>query len=192
MSLPFKSLALVFFIGSLMAPPSHAHGGGNEGNFCRIYVEQYGLMVSSYQPSISESDVHCANLPTFAPSVIVFDIVDKPLRKIPLSAQIIQLTDTMENGQDKHHGKTVSAVPFDLHDSGTIQLTFTPEKNTQYAAILTTIDKNGYPEVVHFPLSIGKSKAGITPFQFASVILFIMFCGVFFAVFGHTIFARKK
>jgi len=158
-------ISFTFLLNTLSPVSAHGGGAGGEENNCWVYLKEYTLMVSAYQPSASTEETYCSTLPAFAESIIVFDIVDHPLRQIPLSVQISQRQNEQSiNDKDEHHhiGKTVTAIPFTPQESGTMRLTFTPEEGSQYAAVLTALDTEGYPQSVEFPLVFGESPKGFT------------------------------
>jgi len=178
------SFTLLSFSTAFQAHGGPSGGGGQE-NSCRVYIEEYGLMVSVYQPSVSEQDTYCSTLPAFAESIVVFDIIDRPLRQVPLSIQIAELPnepDNVDKDEHQHIGKTITAVPFDLHKSGTMRLTFTPEEDLQYAAILTTLDKEGHSQSIDFPFIVGENPDGFTDVKkklITYLLTLLIVCGYF-------------
>lgn len=184
MYFPLKAFFLILAINLLATSLAYAHGGGsgNEGNFCRVHLKADELMISSYQPEVSKRTTYCADLPTFSESIIVLDFVNPALRKKALSAQIIQLSgDQTQSHTDEHHGKAITAIPFNTYKGGTVQLTFTPQKGKQYAALITILDKDGHPEIIDFPLTFGKPSASLSPFELILAILLVSALATFFS-----------
>jgi hypothetical protein len=184
MHFPLKPFFLILAINLLTTSPVYAHGAGsgNEGNFCRIHLNTDELMVSSYQPEVSKQATYCTDLPTFSESIIVLDFMNPSLRKKPLSAQIIQLSgDQAQTEAHEHYGEIVTAIPFNAYKTGTVELTFTPQKGSQYAALITILDPDGHPETVDFPLTFGKPSASLTPFQLILSLLLVAALASFFS-----------
>ncbi|RLA18329.1 MAG: hypothetical protein DRQ61_01730 [Gammaproteobacteria bacterium] len=150
-------------------------------------------MVSSYQPEISKKTAYCADLPAYTESIIVLDFVTSALRKKALSVQIVEISG--EQGQDhadEHHGRAIQALPFNTYKTGTVQLTFTPEKGKKYATLITILDRHGEPEVIDFPFTFGKKEGGITPNNFATGAFFLLAFGIFLVFFRPLIFKTKR
>ncbi len=181
-----KAVILLAFI-QYNLPPVQAHGGGSVGseNSCNIYFEKFKLMVTGYQPYFSEQKEYCSALPSLTESIIVFDIVDSPLREVPLSVQIVELSNESEKEGEEHqhhHGKTVTAIPFEQQRSGTVHLTFTPEEGIQYAAVLTTLDEAGHPSSIDFPFTVGEISEPLSAVEkilITFLITVLIVCGYF-------------
>ncbi|GEM_PF-3542704 len=178
MSNLLKTFILGFFVCLFLVPPAYANQFDNEGNFCRIHIKNHELMISSYQPETSGGEIYCSNLPALSKSVIVFDLVNEKLRKTPLGIKLIALSGDQSQAEE-YHGKMVATIPLGQHVSGSVQLTFTPEKSKQYAALIT-IHEGDQPESIAFPITVAKPQFAIAPSTLTATALSLMTLGVLF------------
>lgn len=191
----FLNTSIFLLVSGLFMPQlvsAHGSGFSNEGNFCRLHIESYELMVSSYQPKTSGYTPYCADLPKYSESVIVLDFVDPALRNKPIGAQIIKLSkEQPQNHEDHHDGKAVASLPFDQHQTGTMKLSFTPEKGQRYAALITALNHEGIPETIDFPFTFEKPKTTLEPIELTAIAMSVLISGVIFLFFMPA-FSRKK
>lgn len=194
MTYSLRYLILVVTVNLITLPPAHAHGNaGNKGNFCRVHAQAGELMVSSYQPEKSKKAAYCADLPAYSESVIVLDFITSALRKKALSVQIIEVPNKQaQDHADEHHGRAVQALPFNTYKTGTVRLTFTPEKGKKYATLITILDRHGEPEIIDFPFTFGKKEGVITPNNFATGAFFLLAFGIFLVFFRPLIPKTKR
>jgi len=80
-------LGLLFIL--LLPTASFAHGGANvENDKCSFRAEGHMMHFTAYQPSESNREELCKEIPTTAETIFVLDIIDEMLRTVPIKIDI--------------------------------------------------------------------------------------------------------
>lgn len=128
---------------ALSASAASAHGGATiDRDPCVQKTGNWSVHFTVYEPDLDPSGEYCADVPKAGPMIIVFDLVDQELRKIPIDLQVVKL-----DGEASTPVKHVAPKPY---PGGVVNAEFTVDSPGRYAAILTL---EGRPPIV-FPMRI--------------------------------------
>jgi len=84
----FVFIGLLFAL-LLLPTASLAHGGANvENDKCSFRAEGHMMHFTAYQPSESNREELCKEIPTTAETIFVLDIIDEMLRTVPIKIDI--------------------------------------------------------------------------------------------------------
>jgi hypothetical protein len=139
-----RALAALAAVAVLLsARLAAAHGGATiDRDPCVQKTGNQSVHFTVYEPDLDPSGEYCADVPKAGPMIIVFDLVDQELRKIPIEIQVVKL-----DGEASTPVKRVAAKPY---PAGVVNAEFTVDSPGRYAAILTL---EGRPPIV-FPMRI--------------------------------------
>lgn len=122
---------------------SWAHGGASmDDDPCVGKAGTRAVHFSAYQPQFNPSGEYCADVPKSGPTIVVFDLIDPELRKLPLELKIVKTTGTS--------GEALLKVPAKLYPAGVVNAEVDLSDSGEYAAVLTP---ENLPEVI-FPLRV--------------------------------------
>jgi hypothetical protein len=141
---PARALATLATLAfALSASDVSAHGGATiDRDPCVQKSGNWSVHFTVYEPDLDPSGEYCADVPKAGPMIVVFDLVDQELRKIPIELQVVKL--------DGEASTPVKHVPAKPYPGGVVNAEFTVDSPGRYAAILTL---EGRPPVV-FPMRI--------------------------------------
>ena len=127
----------------VVASGAFAHGGSTiDRDPCVQKTGNWLVHFTVYEPELDPAGEYCRDVPKAGPMIVVFDLVDLELRKLPMDLQIVKLAD---GGQEPVHH-----VPAVAYPNGVLNTELTVAEPGRYAAILTP---EGRPPVV-FPMRI--------------------------------------
>jgi hypothetical protein len=148
-------LAAVLPLG--LAPgAATAHGGGGiETDICRIRVGSYLMHFAGYQPDVKGGEEFCGSFPLVGESILVFDLVDRELRRVPIGMTLIE--------ESTNPPVALASIAPTMFATGTFKTVVDFQKPGNYVAVLTM----GEQEAARFPIAVGvTSYAGLLKFSF--------------------------
>ncbi len=133
-------LALSLVMG---APRALAHGGSAiDKDPCVQKSGDAAVHFTVYEPDLDPSAEYCADVPKAGSMIVVFDLVDLAMRKVPLELQIVR--------GDGAAREVVHHVAPQAYPKGVVNVEVTLPAPGRYAAVLTP---EGRPAVT-FPLRV--------------------------------------
>jgi hypothetical protein len=150
-----RKLTLAAGLAALLAPgAAMAHGGGGiETDICRIRMGSYLMHFAGYQPDLKGGEEFCGALPLVGESILVFDLIDRELRRVPIGMTLIE--------PSTNPPVTLASVAPTIFPTGTFKTVVDFQKPGNYVAVLTM----GEQEAARFPISVGAtSYAGLLKF----------------------------
>ena len=134
----FAALATLVGAGS-----AGAHGGATiDRDPCVQKSGNWSVHFTVYQPDLDPSGEYCVDVPKAGPMIVVFDLVDQEMRKLPIDLQVVKL--------DGDASAPVRHVAPKLYPDGVVNAEFSVDTPGRYAAMLTL---EGRPPVV-FPMRV--------------------------------------
>ena len=159
----FCALALVI-MSSAIPTPAHSHGGVSiSDDRCVLTIGPYLFHFTGYQPTLTQAEEFCEDIPNEGKAIVVLDHVDKALRKMLTDFRVIKdYKDLGVNAKieqldgpdvlDKH---TVFYKKPKLYPKGTVNVEAEFPKG-MYIGMVTIKDPNDDKEYTAiFPFSVG-------------------------------------
>jgi len=120
-----------------------AHGGATiDKDPCVQKSGNWPVHFTVYEPDLDPSGEYCADVPKAGPMIVVFDLVDLEMRKVPIDLRVVKLGG--DSQVDVHH------VAAKTYPKGVVNAEVSVAEPGRYAAILTA---EGRPPVV-FPMRV--------------------------------------
>jgi len=137
-------LAAPLLLASLLSPRSvDAHGGATiDKDPCVQKTGGWSVHFTVYEPELDPSGEYCVDVPKAGPVIIVFDLVDLDLRKVPIDLQVVKVDGSSQ--------QTVHRVAAQAYPTGVLNAEVAFDTPGRYAAILTL---EGRPPVI-FPMRV--------------------------------------
>jgi hypothetical protein len=136
-------VTLLAFLSGASPPGAGAHGGVSiDKDPCVQKTGDWSVHFTVYEPQFNPADEYCADVPKAGSMIVVFDLVDQELRKIPLDLEIVKLAGS---ARESVHRVTPRSYP-----NGVINAELTVDTPGRYAAILKL---EGRPAIV-FPMRV--------------------------------------
>jgi len=145
-----SKLKLVAGLLALLAPGvALAHGGsGIEKDICKIRMGSYLMHFAGYQPDVKGGEEFCGALPVVGESILVFDLVDRELRRVPIGLTLIE--------PSANPPVTLASIAPTMFPAGTFKTVVEFQKPGNYVAVLTM----GEQEAARFPITVGVTSYG--------------------------------
>jgi len=129
------AIALVALLCGALPTSAHAHGGATiDKDPCVQKTGNWSVHFTVYEPEIDPSGEYCADVPKAGSMIVVFDLVDHELRKVPFGLEIVKM-----NGSSR---ETIHQVPAKPYTNGVINAQLTIDSPGRYAAIVTPEGKD--------------------------------------------------
>ena len=136
-------IALVALLTGAAPTAARAHGGATiDKDPCVQKTGNWSVHFTVYEPEFDPSGEYCADVPKAGPMIVVFDLVDQELRKVPFDLEIVKL-----NGSSR---ETIHHVPAKPYPKGVINAQLTIASPGRYAAIVTPEGK----DPILFPMRV--------------------------------------
>jgi hypothetical protein len=133
---------LAIFAGALPSG-ADAHGGVSiDKDPCVRKSGDWSVHFTVYEPQFNPAEEYCADVPKAGSMIVVFDLVDQELRKVPLDLEIVKLAGSAR--------ESVHRVNSRSYPNGVINTELNVTAPGRYAAILTP---EGRPAIV-FPMRV--------------------------------------
>lgn len=82
---------LIALLAGAFSGAAWAHGGATiDKDPCIQKTGERIVHFTVYQPDINPAGEYCADVPKAGPMIVVFDLVDPELRKVPLDVQVVK------------------------------------------------------------------------------------------------------
>ncbi|SDY43751.1 hypothetical protein [Nitrosomonas sp. Nm33] len=81
---------------------------------CTRYVGGNMVHLTAYQPQYDQKEQYCTEIPVAGDTYLVVDLVDQPLRNMPVSLKVFRGND------NEGEGETIAQVKADYHPEGVI------------------------------------------------------------------------
>ena len=148
--------------------PVYAHGGLSlEDDYCILTLGAYKIHFSGYQPENNGPKEFCEDIPEVGKTIIVFDFIDRELRKMPLEVRIIKDVEDQSNLE----GITIYHKPYKTYPNGTLNFRHVFKNKGNYVGLVTT--KKGEFITSRFPFSVGIIKKSYSYFYYIILSLFL-------------------
>jgi len=122
---------------------AHAHGGASiDKDPCVQKTGDWSVHFTVYEPQFNPGDEYCADVPKAGNMIVVFDLVDQELRKVPLDVEIVRVASSGH--------ESVRRVATQAYPNGVVNTELTVDAPGRYAAILKP---EGKPAVI-FPMRV--------------------------------------
>lgn len=145
------SLELLSLLIMLLPACGHGgHGGGGSTREKDLCVRKSGespVHLTIYAPDLDPSAEYCGDVPQTGSMVVVFDLADIDMRKVPVAIDIVSAGDAPR--------ETVHHVDAKIYPTGVVNTEVRLASPGRYAAVLTP---EGRP-VVTFPMRVGMQKS---------------------------------
>ncbi len=136
-------ITLVALLGGASSTAALAHGGATiDKDPCVQKTGNWSVHFTVYEPEIDPYGEYCADVPKAGPMIVVLDLVDQELRKVPFALEIVKL-----NGSSR---ETIHQVPAKPYPSGVINAQLAIASPGRYAAIVTPEGK----DPILFPMRV--------------------------------------
>lgn len=111
---------LVAFAGLIAAPPADAHGKATamQDDACTRRLEGRLAHFAVYLPDVSPREQFCDDLPKGGDAIVVMDLVDPELRKVPIGFSVVKAAD---DSTDEAEAETIVALPAQTYPHGVIR-----------------------------------------------------------------------
>ena len=120
---------LAVFAGALPSG-ADAHGGVSiDKDPCVRKSGDWSVHFTVYEPQFNPAEEYCGDVPKAGSMIVVFDLVDQELRKVPLDLEIVKLAGSAR--------ESVHRVNSRSYPNGVINTELTVTAPGRYAAILT-------------------------------------------------------
>lgn len=142
---------MAFAIGVLVSTQAQAHGGlAMAEDMCKLTVGPYSMHFTGYQPSSTQEQQFCEDIPATGHTVIVLDYLQEPLRSLPTEVRIIKDTGSEQDLE----AVTVLHVPPKVYPNGSLAFEYIFEEPGKFVGLVTV--GNHQEHVARFPFSVGK------------------------------------
>lgn len=134
-----------------------AHGAVTmENDVCKMQIGRMFMHFTGYQPQNSRAEF-CQDIPEVGRAVIVLDMVDKELRDIPISFEVVRTTGSGQISDFDAVDRKDVIVKLDrkTYPSGAIRADMTFTEPGNYVGMV--IADTGTPVVATFPFAVGES-----------------------------------
>jgi hypothetical protein len=136
-------ITLLALAAGASPPGAGAHGGATiDKDPCVRKTGDWSVHFTVYEPQFNPGDEYCADVPKAGAMIVVFDLVDQELRRVPLQLEIVKLAGS---ARESLHRVATRSYP-----NGVINAELTVDAPGRYAAILTP---EGRPAIV-FPMRV--------------------------------------
>ena len=124
------AIALVALLAAGSSTPAFAHGGATiDKDPCVQKTDNWSVHFTVYEPQFNPGGEYCVDVPKAGPVIVVFDLVDQELRKVPFRLEIVKT--------DGSSRETVRELPAKPYPNGVINAELDLGAPGRYAAILT-------------------------------------------------------
>ena len=139
-----RSFVGMFALLAVLTPGrAFAHGGaGMDKDPCVQKSGPWSVHFTIYEPELNPAAEYCADIPKAGPMIVVFDIVDLEMRKVPLDIAIVRGEGSK---QETLHHVAAKAYP-----NGVVNTEVSLSGPGRYTAILTP---EGHPPMA-FPMRV--------------------------------------
>ncbi|HUE38418.1 MAG TPA: hypothetical protein VMR29_02885 [Candidatus Binatia bacterium] len=136
-------IAVLVVVATALPRGAAAHGGASiDKDPCVQKTGNWAVHFTVYEPQFNPADEYCADVPKAGNMIVVFDLVDQELRKVPLDLEIVKLAGSTR--------ESVQRVSTRSYPNGVINAELQVAAPGRYAAILTPA---GSPAIV-FPIRV--------------------------------------
>ncbi len=155
-----------------------AHGAVTmENDVCKMKIGGLFMHFTGYQPQSSRAEF-CQDIPEVGRAIIVLDMVDKQLRDMPISFEVVRTTasGTIPDFAAVDRNDVIVKLDRRTYPNGSIKadMTFT-EPGNYVGMVMADI---GTPVVATFPFSVGQSSFWRSMVIFVSALV-VAAAGVF-------------
>lgn len=136
----FKLLSVVTLLAAAFnAGTVHAHGAeALEDDSCTRRSGENMVHLSVYQPQVDMAGHYCTNIPSAGNTVLVIDLVDPPLREMPISVKLIK--------GSSEEGEVLTQIRTAIYEDGVINT----EQALEEGKHLLVITADGMPPLKYF------------------------------------------
>lgn len=177
-------LATVAFLMSAIATgPAYSHGGVSiSDDSCILTIGPYLFHFTGYQPTLTQAEEFCEDIPKEGKAIVVLDHVDKALRKMLTDFRVIKdykdlgVNAKIEelDGVDVLEKHTVFYRKPTLYPKGTVNVE-TEFAKGMYIGMVTVKDPSNDKEYTAiFPFSVGYGAGILTYVGYALALLLAM------------------
>lgn len=146
----WKSVLSGIFLAVFAASPAWAHGGGGgmgkRGDAdCVVEKGHYTVHFSAYQQREhvegmpgKEFDPYCEDVPSTGKTTLVFDLLDRELREVPVAVRVVEA-----EAADRAEPRTVLYVPPTTYSNGIVTAEASFDRPGRYTAIVSVEESAG-------------------------------------------------
>ena len=151
-------------MSAIISGPAHSHGGVSiSEDSCVLTIGPYLFHFTGYQPTQTQAEEFCEDIPNEGKAIVVLDQVDKALRKMMTDFRVIHDYKDLGNdakieeldGVEVLEKHTVFYKKPALYKKGTVNVE-TEFKKGRYIGMVKIVDPGTQKEYVSiFPFSVG-------------------------------------
>lgn len=105
---------IIVIATALSAGTAYGHGKeALEEDSCMRQIGENMIHLSVYQPQVDETGHYCTDIPAAGNTVLVVDLVDPPLREIPIGVKLIK-------GSREEDGEVLADIRASIYEDGVI------------------------------------------------------------------------
>ncbi len=152
----WKSVLSGLFLALLAASPAWAHGGGGGmgrggDSHCVVEKGHYTVHFAAYQQREHvegmpgrEFDPYCEDVPSTGRTTLVFDLLDRELREVPVAVRVVEA-----GAADRAEPRTVLYVPPTTYANGIVTAEASFDHPGRYTAIVSVEEPAGGMALAH-------------------------------------------
>jgi hypothetical protein len=148
----------ILLLAALAPAAASAHGAVTmENDVCKMRIGRMFMHFTGYQPQSSRAEF-CQDIPEVGRAIIVLDMVDKELRDMPISFEVVRTTESgpIPDFDAVDRKNVIIKLDRKTYPNGSIKadMTFT-EPGNYVGMVMTDI---GTPVMATFPFAVGQSS----------------------------------
>lgn len=164
---------------------------------CLITTDFYIIHLTAYQQPKNVEKAkkrksftpYCKVLPDIGPSFLAIDFIDRDLRQMPISMEVVQLIDNPEGGE-MIDGKSIALNPAQIYKTGVAQIQADFPAPGHYV-LIASVGDDMFADKIRIPLRVAIGEAFNIAFIYP-YLFFILAAGIAYGIYRFFIYRFNR